>query len=160
MNPGQILVADHQGVYIIKLLGDVRLNFCVSFDQYIESMLADPQLISIVFDMSDAEAVDSTTLGLMAKISLLGQDKRQITPVILATNSSIQRILTSMGFNDIFTIVDHLDSQLIPKQALCCGQQNESVVKERVIEAHKILMSLNQQNAETFKNLVKMLEDN
>ncbi len=160
MNPGQILVADHQGVYVIKLLGDVRLNFCVSFDQYIESMLADPQLISIVFDMSDAEAVDSTTLGLMAKISLLGQDKRQITPVILATNSSIQRILTSMGFNDIFTIVDHLDSHLIPKQALCCGQQNELVVKERVIEAHKILMSLNQQNADTFKNLVKMLEDN
>jgi anti-anti-sigma factor len=159
MNPGQILVADHQGVYVIKLLGDVRLNFCVTFDQYIENMLADPQLISIVFDMSDAEAVDSTTLGLMAKISLLGQDKRQITPVILATNSSIQRILTSMGFNDIFTIVDHLDSRLIPKQALCCGQQNETLVKERVIEAHKILMSLNQQNADTFKNLVKMLED-
>lgn len=159
MNPGQILVADHQGVYVIKLMGDVRLNFCVSFDQYIDSMLADPNLVSVLFDLSDAEAVDSTTLGLMAKISLLGQEKRQITPVILATNSGINRILTSMGFHDIFTIVDHLDSQLVPKQSLCCEGQNENLVKERVIEAHKILMSLNQQNNDTFKNLVKMLEE-
>lgn len=159
MNPGQILVADHQGVYVIKLVGDVRLNFCISFDQYIDSMLADPALVSVLFDLSDAEAVDSTTLGLMAKISLLGQEKRQIVPVILATNSGINRILTSMGFHDIFTIVDHLDSRLVPNQSLCCEGQNETLVKERVIEAHKILMSLNQQNADTFKNLVKMLEE-
>ena len=29
---GQILVADHQGVYVIKMVGDVRLTLCVSFD--------------------------------------------------------------------------------------------------------------------------------
>jgi hypothetical protein len=98
-------------------------------------------------------------LGLMAKISLLGQEKRNITPVILATNSSIKRILNSMGFADIFTIVDHLDVDLSNTRSLCCNDQNEMLVKERVIEAHKILMGLNQENAETFKNLVNMLED-
>jgi anti-anti-sigma factor len=159
MNPGQILVADHQGVYVIKLEGDVRLTFCISFDQFIDAMLADPALISVLFDLSEAEAVDSTTLGLMAKISLLGQEKRNITPVILATNSSIKRILNSMGFADIFTIVDHLDVDLSNTRSLCCNDQNEMLVKERVIEAHKILMGLNQENAETFKNLVNMLED-
>lgn len=160
MSPGQILVADHQGVYVIKLKGDVRLTFCISFDQFIDSMLADPALISVLFDLSEAEAVDSTTLGLMAKISLLGQEKRNITPVILATNPGIKRILTSMGFTDIFTIVDHLDVDLSASRSLCCNDHDERLVKERVIEAHKILMGLNQQNAETFRNLVHMLEDN
>lgn len=160
MNPGQILVANHQGVYVIKLKGDVRLTFCVSFDQFIDSMLVDAVLTSIVFDLSEAEAVDSTTLGLMAKISLLGQEKRNITPVILATSSGIKRVLVSMGFADIFSIVDHLESSLIPATALCCNDQNENMIKERVVEAHKILMSLNEQNAETFKDLVKMLEQN
>jgi anti-anti-sigma factor len=159
MNPGQILVADHQGVYVIKLKGDVRLNFCISFDQFIDAMLADPLLASILFDLADAEAVDSTTLGLMAKISLLSQEKRNITPVILANNSSIKRVLHSMGFADIFSIVDKLDSSLTPSRSLCCDDQNALVIKERVIEAHKILMSLNEQNADTFKNLVKMLEE-
>ncbi|MBK8186577.1 MAG: STAS domain-containing protein [Cellvibrio sp.] len=159
MNPGQILVANRQGVYVIKLVGDVRLTFCISFDQFIDAMLADTELTSVLFDLSDAEAVDSTTLGLMAKISLLSQDQRNITPVILATNSSIKRILNSMGFADIFSIVDKLDSSLIPSKSLCCDDQNAPMIKERVIEAHKILMSLNEQNADTFKNLVKMLEE-
>ncbi len=159
MNPGQILVADHQGVYVIKLLGDVRLNFCISFDQFIDAMLADTLLTSILFDLADAEAVDSTTLGLMAKISLLSQEKRNIKPLILATNSSIRRVLHSMGFADIFLIVDQLDLSLTPSKSLCCDSQNAPVIKERVIEAHKILMSLNEQNAETFKNLVNMLEE-
>jgi anti-anti-sigma factor len=159
MNPGQILVADHDGVYVIKLLGDVRLTFCISFDQFIDAMFADPALVSVLFDLSEAEAVDSTTLGLMAKISLLGQEKRNITPVILATSPGIKRVLTSMGFADIFSIVDRLDSQILNLHSLNCGEQNETLVKERVIEAHKILMSLNQQNAETFKNLVQMLEE-
>jgi len=159
MNPGQILVADHQGVYVIKLVGDVRLTFCISFDQFIDSMFADPNLISVVFDLSEAEAVDSTTLGLMAKISILGQEKRNITPVILATSAGMKRLLTSMGFADIFSIVDRLDSNMSNLHSLSCGEQNETLVKQRVIEAHKILMGLNQQNAETFKNLVKMLEE-
>lgn len=93
MRPGQILVADHAGVYIIKMTGDVRLTLCISFDQFIDAMLAAPNFSSVLFDLSDAEAVDSTTLGLMAKISLLAQEKRNITPVILATNASIKRIL-------------------------------------------------------------------
>src|SRR5687768_3604522 len=105
MKPGQILVADYQGVYVIKMLGDVRLTFCVSFDQFIDGMFSDNQFSSVIFDLSDAEAIDSTTLGLMAKISILSQEHFQVMPIVLATSPSIQRILQTMGFSDIFTIV-------------------------------------------------------
>ncbi len=159
MRPGQILVADHAGVYIIKMLGDVRLTLCVSFDHFIDSMLAAPDLSSVLFDLSEAEAVDSTTLGLMAKISLLAQEKRNITPVILATNASIKRILDTMGFADIFSIVNKLEVDIEPEKLLSPIECGEQEVKEKVLEAHKILMGLNEQNRETFKNLVNMLEN-
>lgn len=159
MRPGQILVADHNGVYIIKMTGDVRLTLCISFDQFIDSMLASADFSSVLFDLSDAEAVDSTTLGLMAKISLLAQEKRGIVPVILATNASIQRILQTMGFADIFTIVDKLAVKITPESPLKTIECDEDEVKEKVIEAHKFLMSLNDQNHETFRNLVAMLEN-
>lgn len=159
MRPGQILVADHKGVYIIKMTGDVRLTLCISFDQFIDAMLASPDFSSVLFDLSDAEAVDSTTLGLMAKISILSQEKRNIVPVILATNASIKRILQTMGFADIFTIVDKLQVALTPEKPLTAIECGEQEVKEKVIEAHKILMGLNEQNHETFKNLVTMLEN-
>jgi len=159
MRPGQILVADHAGVYIIKMIGDVRLTLCISFDQFIDAMLTAPDFSSVLFDLSEAEAVDSTTLGLMAKISLLAQEKRNITPVILATNASIKRILSTMGFADIFTIVDKLEVDMVPEKTLTAIECDEQLVKEKVIEAHKILMGLNDGNHEAFKNLVNMLEN-
>lgn len=159
MKPGQILVADHSGVFIIKMLGDVRLTLCVSFDQFIDAMFKQEGFTSVLFDLSEAEAIDSTTLGLMAKISILGQERFGIVPVILASNPSIQRILRTMGFADIFTIVDKLDGPVLDGQPLNCVKCDEAAVKEKVLEAHKILMGLNAANADTFRNLVSMLEN-
>ncbi|MCE3252919.1 MAG: anti-sigma factor antagonist [Cellvibrio sp.] len=158
MKAGQILVADHNGVYVIKMVGDVRLTLCISFDQFIDAMFKSENFTSVLFDLSDAEAIDSTTLGLMAKISILGQDRRGIVPVILASNPSIQRILQTMGFGDIFTIIDKLDAPVLAQQPLNCINCDEQEVKEKVLEAHKILMGLNANNADTFRNLVNMLE--
>lgn len=159
MKPGQILVADHSGVYVIKMIGDVRLTLCISFDQFIDTMFKSEAFTSVLFDLSEAEAIDSTTLGLMAKISILGQERRGITPVILASNPSIHRILQTMGFGDIFSIVDRLDSPALAEQPLDCVKCDEQEVKEKVLEAHKILMGLNASNADTFRNLVNMLEN-
>lgn len=160
MRPGQILVADHEGVYVIKMVGDVRLTLCISFDQFIDSMFGAEDFSAVLFDLSEAEAIDSTTLGLMAKISLQGQDRHNIIPVILSTNSSINRILQTMGFQDIFTIVNELQTPVSPSRELSADVNDEHQVKEKVLEAHKILMGLNQENSATFRNLVKMLECN
>lgn len=160
MRPGQILVADHKGVYVIKMIGDVRLTLCISFDQFIDSMFSADNFSAVLFDLSEAEAIDSTTLGLMAKISLQGQDRHNIIPVILSTNPSINRILQTMGFQDIFTIVSELKTPVSPARELTAEVNDEREVKEKVLEAHKILMGLNKENSATFRNLVKMLECN
>ena len=159
MKPGQILDADHKCVYVIKMLGDVLLTLCISFDKFIDAMFKSSDFTSVLFDLSEAEAIDSTTLGLMAKISILGQERRGVMPVILASNPSIQRILQTMGFADIFTIVERLEAPVLADHPLKCINCDEQQVKEKVIEAHKILMGLNASNADTFRNLVNMLEN-
>ena len=158
MRPGQILVADHEGVYVIKMVGDVRLTLCISFDQFIDTMFSADNFSTVLFDLSEAEAIDSTTLGLMAKISIRGQERHDITPVIFSTDPSINRILQTMGFQDIFTIVNEMKTPVVPARELSTDSSDEGKVKEKVIEAHKILMGLNQENVATFRNLVKMLE--
>jgi len=159
MRPGQILVADHAGVYVIKMVGDVRLTLCISFDQFIDTMFSRDDFCDVMFDLSEAEAIDSTTLGLMAKIALQGREEKGITPVIFSNNDSINRLLQTMGFQEIFTIVSDLEAPMQPEQPLAMDANEEQQVKEKVIEAHKILMGLNQDNRETFRNLVKMLEE-
>ncbi|WP_041523792.1 STAS domain-containing protein [Gilvimarinus agarilyticus] len=160
MQPGQILVAEHDGVFVIKMTGDVRLTLCISFDQFIDDMFAHPDFKAVLFDLSAAEAIDSTTLGLMAKISLLGEERLGCYPVILSTSESINRILETMGFADIFTIVKDFHTPVQPTAALEADAENcEEQVKGKVIEAHRYLMQMNDANEQTFTNLVNMLED-
>lgn len=161
-SPGTIRVAQHDGVFVIKMQGDVRLTLCLSFDQFIENMLSGPDFCTVVFDLTDAQAIDSTTLGLMAKISIRGRALGFADPLVITSNPSITRLLVSMGFEDIFTLVTDavfahpsMDSDDCVLQADC---MSEDEVQCRVIEAHRILMDLNEKNRNTFRELVETLE--
>ncbi|GAA5316061.1 MAG: STAS domain-containing protein [Candidatus Pelagadaptatus aseana] len=158
MKPGSICVADRDGVNVIKMSGDVRLTLCLSFDAYIEDMFTKDDFHTVVFDLSEAEAVDSTTLGLMAKISLIAKDRGKSKPTIISTSPGIQRLLGCMGFDQIFEIVEHIEADFEPDDCLTEGAMDEAKARQKVIEAHKILMSLNEKNASTFRDLMNALE--
>ena len=103
-------------------------------------------------------SIDSTTLGLLAKLSILSKRKFGMLPTLASTNPDVSRVLDSMGFNQVFNVVhtpapcpECLDD--LPEQ-----DQTEAVVKERVLEAHHILMSLNESNRDAFRDLVSALE--
>lgn len=158
MEPGQILVATQEGAQVIKLVGDVRLTLCVSFDKFIESMFNGKSPCSVVFDLTQAIAIDSTTLGLMAKIAILTRERCDVVPVVFSTNSDINRLLETMGFDDIFEIVQEEHAFSKPCRHLSVADMDEDCAKERVLEAHHILMQMNASNRETFRDLVNTLE--
>ena len=159
MQQGKIWVADHDGVYVIKMVGDVRLTLCMSFDQFINNMFEADAFSSIIFDLSEAEAIDSTTLGLMAKISILADQRKHLRPMVIAKSPGINRLLDTMGFAEIFDIVGELTECITPSECLEAGALDECEAKNKVLEAHRILMNLNQDNHNTFKDLVQTLED-
>jgi len=159
---GKIYVAIADNVCVIKLAGDIRLTLSSSIDNYIEKLFTSKfPYKNIVIDLMETEAIDSTSLGLLAKISLYDQQRFSIKPTIFSTNPSITKLLTSVGFSQIFNIETGFDSHL---EAIKCKELktsesgNEKKVREKVIEAHKILMSLNNENKEAFRELVNTLE--
>ena len=74
MQPGKILVSHHDDVYLIKLVGDVRVTLCTSLNNYIEAIFQTGNVAEVVIDMLDAVAVDSTTLGLLAKLAIYSHE--------------------------------------------------------------------------------------
>jgi anti-anti-sigma factor len=156
---GRILVGDHDGIYVIRFEGDVRVTLCGSFDHYLDVMLADENFVSVLVDLSDAVAIDSTSLGVLAKLSLGVQRRNNRVPTLICNAPDILRILLNMGFDDVFAIVndDYAAEQSLAELPVS-SDLSEDEMRERVIEAHKVLMSMNAQNAETFKDLVSALE--
>lgn len=159
MSSGHIYVAEQDGVHVIKLVGDVRLTLCVSFDRFIESLFVRNKLGSVIFDLRETEGIDSTTLGLMAKISIGARQKGLEPPVVVVNDPSIMRLLVSMGFEDILKLVKEKDipggdeAQLLPELT-----EDQSAVRSRVLEAHEILMRMNRSNEVKFKELVETLQ--
>lgn len=156
---GRILVGSHDGVHIIRFSGDVRLTVSGSFDHYMEKMLSDPTYKSVLVDLSEAVAIDSTSLGVLAKLSIMVQEVKGTMPVLVCTSRDILRILNNMGFDDVFAIVDkNFESDQNLAELPVGTDLDEDELRRRVIDAHKVLMSLNENNAATFKDLVNALE--
>ncbi len=158
MQAGKILQASQNGVFVLKLLGDVRLTLCTAFDDFIEEMFSSEDFASVAIDLSEADGLDSTTLGLLAKIAIRAEQKFHFKPIIVSTDPSILRLLTSMCFERIFDIRDHKLETLADFGELAIAVSSEQEVKARVLEAHRTLMGLSEENTACFKDLVNALE--
>jgi anti-anti-sigma factor len=164
MQTGKVLVAQHQGTYVIKLVGDVRLTLCATIDDYLAEMFASPHFVGVIADLSEADGIDSTSLGLLAKLAIKTRQTHQLVPIIVSPNPNITRLLDSMGFQKVFDIQPTIDQPVVDKTGehqlgelpVVCA--NENCVREKVIEAHRTLMGMNAQNRQAFSALVSTLE--
>ena len=155
---GRILVGSHDGVYAIVFQGDVRLTLCTTVDVYLEKMFQDREFRSVVVDLSATENIDSTSLGLLAKLSIQAEKRFQFRPTLISTRPDINRVLLSMGFDEVFHLVEtplrHKDQLAeLPRMAA-----TDEDVRQRVLDAHRTLMAMNETNQESFQDLVATLE--
>lgn len=158
MQSGKIEVANNDGTYVVKLSGDVRLNLCSALEGYLDEMFLDEAFETVLIDLSDAEGVDSTTLGQLAKISIISQEKFGLIPTIISPREDITRILLSMGFDKVFYLIGDVPDEISDLNELTCEKVNEELMRDKVIDAHEILMSLNEDNKNTFQELVDCLQ--
>lgn len=158
MRDGSILAASHDGAYVIRLVGDVRLTLCTTIDDYFQRMFDDPDFASVWVDLCEAEGIDSTTLGLLAKLALKVKATFGFKPAIYSCDSGINRLLKSMGFQSLFDIREEVctDPQGISEVPVIAG--SEDGVKEKVIEAHRVLMGISDDNRVRFQDLMSALE--
>lgn len=158
MREGRILAASHKGAYVLRLEGDVRLTLCTTIDEYLQRMFDDPEFASVWIDLCEAEGIDSTTLGLLAKLALTVKEKFGFEPAIYSCESGINRLLKSMGFQRLFELHEEACSNLDDITEIPTVDGSEEAVKAKVIEAHRALMGISDENRARFKDLMAALE--
>ena len=158
MSSGKILVSDKTDSYLLKLTGDVRLTLSGSLNRYIETLFDNRRVKLVVVDMLDAEGVDSTTLGLIAKLGLHCREYYQMNVQLFCQNPSILRTLECMGFDEIIDIFEKsadMGGELRKLEEVSSGVDE---IRQQVLEAHKLLLKLNPQGSEEFIDLIRALE--
>ena len=155
---GKVLFAKQNDVHVLKFVGDVRVTLGPTLSNFLNDIGQQKNQKSIVIDLTDTTNIDSTSLGLLAKISLRCQEALNVKPTMVSTNEDVNRILASMGFEKVFVIIDQEITDGIELGELPTHIVSEVALREQVLEAHKVLMSLNAKNHASFCDLVEALE--
>lgn len=156
--PNRILYAQKDGNYYLRFIGDVRVTFCTTLNTYLEQLFKVDDIRSVAVDLRMAAAVDSTTLGLLAKLALYVNRNASLKPLLIVEDESMIRLIQSMGLDEIFSLASAFPEQQGALGELELSHADTETARGKVIEAHRTLMKLNNKNMEAFSDLVKRLE--
>lgn len=158
MHEGRIKAAFESGVFVLKLSGDVRLTLCATLDSQAQRLAETPGLMAVMVDLRAATNIDSTALGFLAKVAMALGGRLEQPPTIVVNNPDVRRMLDVMGFSHYYTLLEAPISEPGQLEDLPEMPSDEEDLRDRILEAHRILMCMNKHNREQFQPLVEMLE--
>lgn len=158
MSACRVRAANDHGAHVLRLEGDVRLTMCTALDEYMNRIFADPEFVSVWVDVTDAQGLDSTTLGMLAQLAMQTRERFGFKPALFSANAGINRLLRSMGFQQLFDLREESCGNDDCASDLPAVDSSEQEVKDKVIAAHRTLMSINDTNRDAFTDLMRALE--
>ncbi|MEQ8514029.1 MAG: anti-anti-sigma factor, partial [Chromatocurvus sp.] len=97
--------------------------------------------------------------GQLARLAQRVYTRHGFRPAIYSCDDGINRLLHSMGFKRLFDLhEDACSDSTVDVEDIPLVPGSEDVVKDRVIEAHRALMGVSDENAERFRDLMAVLE--
>ena len=94
----------------------------------------------------------------MAKVAVRSSQSNKLKPTILAPSESMQRLLNSMSFDKVFDMQLDVPNTEEELAELCHLHCSEDEVRCKVIDAHRVLMGICDENEAEFSSLVDALE--
>ena len=159
-NDTKVLHASHQGVHVLRFVGEIRYTLSPALEQFITGLFSGLPPAGFVVDLTDTTSIDSTNLGLLADIAKRMR-KCGGPPVILVSHrTEINEVLVSMGFNEVFTMVPNSESDLAADHELELNETSDATtMASTLLKAHRTLMALNEHNRDQFHDVVSALEE-
>ncbi|MCP5158215.1 MAG: STAS domain-containing protein [Gammaproteobacteria bacterium] len=154
MDSGTAFYVKQSNVYILKLVGDVRYTMGCALSDFLDALFARADYDDIVVDLTETCSIDSTSLGLLAKIANFSRQRFAHKTTLLSTNSDVNQVMENMGFYEIFNIRDTGDTITVALQQLNIEGPCKDDLTRIVYEAHQALSDLNPQNEEAFKGVL------
>ena len=154
----QVLCAEKEGYQVLKFVGDIRLSVSPAISGYLSRIRELEDCKGIVVDLSDTTAIDSTALGLIAKLGICCRETFDRTLSIVSPREDIRRLLLSMAMEEVSVITSEPLTGCAALEELTGEDGSEEVLLRDVLEAHKTLMSIDADNEIRFKDLVDRLQ--
>jgi anti-anti-sigma factor len=162
MPEGRVTHAESGGVHVLRYFGRVDYILAPAIRRFADDLVSHGQVRAWIFDLTQAEILDSTNLGLLARLAArTSPEDKEGKNVILSTSDDINSVLRSMSFDTLFDIVTdqpRLASESTDAHPIPTGVPTRSEVGQTMLDAHRALMALSETGRLEFQDVVIALE--
>ncbi len=157
MADGMVYYAERDGVCVIRFEGAISYTLGPALDHFLDDLFARGERSTILVDLTATESIDSTGLGLLARIANFVRRRDGTKPVLFSVRPDINAVLSSICLDDVFVLCDRIPD-VAADQALPAGDPTETELAQTVLDAHRLLCEMNDANRATFQSVVDAFE--
>lgn len=158
MSGGTAGYARERDTWILKLEGDVRHPLSPAINALLDRAFADPELRCFLVDLSEVDAIDSTNLGVLARIANHMAEHGLPRPTLIVPGADIQTVLRSVCFDRIFHVVGETGDTAATLASLPGVETDERAMLALALDAHRRLCAIDDGNREVFRDVVELME--
>jgi anti-anti-sigma factor len=145
---------------ILALKGQVRYTSARALRGLIDDLLTNENDDTVIIDLRELEAIDSTGLGLLAHVGRATLRKGRRSVIVCAVHD-IMTCLRSVAFDTMFLILEAwpFETEVAMEEIPLGGHDPMPDVMGRfMLEAHRDLAELSDENRRTFAGVISALE--
>jgi anti-anti-sigma factor len=158
MDQDKVLYAIENRCLYLKMTGAIRHLHCASLDTLLREVTEQDQVDTFVVDLRQATYLDSTSLGMIARMARYMKKKSDDKLVLISINEDINQILNSVQFGSVANIVEkwkNLPEQFFESELFAKPIKSS---REMIIQSHKELAQINEDNRKKFTAVIESLE--
>ena len=158
MDDNQILYSEHGGVHFLRFRGDIRHDMAPMLEDFLDQLDRRGAGHNYMIDLTETYSIDSTMLGLLAKIANRVREHGDAPPTLVCAGEDIVDLLIGIGFDQVFRLIACDGAPLGEGSPLEAGETDRQALAHTMIDAHKELIALKDDNRLLFEDVIQLLE--
>jgi anti-anti-sigma factor len=133
---------------------DWSFGLSKALSAHIDRVFRNPDFGTCVIDLREVTSIDSTNLGLLARIASEMMRMELDQPLLVCPPSDVLTTIEGVGFDTIFTITDNHPSGGTATDPIEPETGDEGSLRAVLLDSHRQLVGLNEANAARFGHIV------
>ena len=158
MDENKIFYSEHDGVHFLRFHGDILHTLAPALDSFLKQLSAAPESHSYLLDLTETRSIDSTMLGLLARIAKLAKEQKAPPPTLVCPNEDIIDLLVGIGFDEVFSLVACDGAPLGDGEEIARAESSDRALTETMLQAHQELIALKEENRLLFEDVIELLQ--
>ena len=158
MDESKILYSEHDGVHFLRFHGDILHTLAPTLDGFLQTLGESQERHSYLLDLTETHSIDSTMLGLLARVAKLAKEQGAPPPTLVCPNEDIIDLLVGIGFDQVFSLVACDGAPLGDGQEIVHAETDDRELTETMLRAHQELIALKEENRLLFEDVIELLQ--